>query len=135
MTSNVALRNVQYKILHNTYPTMKHLFLWRIKESPNCTACQTPETTIHAVWDCNIAQTAINNLLPIYRTAKRNQNLIISKEDFVYGLRNDGATSTIFTLLKKKLILQRERKQVVTPEEIILMIKEEMAIEKYIKPY
>ena len=36
MTKNVPLRNVQYKILHNAYPTMKHLFHWRIKNSPNC---------------------------------------------------------------------------------------------------
>ena len=132
MTGNVALRNVQYKILHNTYPTLKHLFLWRIKQSPNCTACNIPETTIHAIWDCTIAQTSINNMQQVYRTLTGIDSYIINKEEFIYGYRNDKALNTIFTLIKKRLILQREEKLILTNGDIISIIKDEMAVEKYI---
>jgi hypothetical protein len=36
--------NIQYKILHNIYPKIKHLHTWKIKKTPNCAHCLTPET-------------------------------------------------------------------------------------------
>ena len=66
MTQDIKLRNVQFKILHNIYPTMKHLHTWKIKESPNCTNCQCPETIEHAIWECNIASETVHNLSSVY---------------------------------------------------------------------
>ncbi len=81
MTKNVPLRGVQFKILHNAYPTMKHLFHWRIKASPNCTSCNVPENTIHAIWDCNIARQTIGNLQSILNTVLNNRgNLQITSK-------------------------------------------------------
>jgi hypothetical protein len=133
MTKNVPLRGVQYKILHNAYPTMKHLFHWRIKASPNCTSCNVPENTIHAIWDCNIARQTIGNLQSILNTVLNNRrNLQITKETFLYGLKSNPAISMIFTLIKRSLILQREEKNTITEESINKIILQEYNVEKYI---
>jgi len=133
MTKNVPLRGVQFKILHNAYPTMKHLFHWKIKASPNCTICNIPETTIHAIWECNIARQTIENLQRALNTVLINRNQhVITKEKFLYGIKSQPVTSMIFTLIKRSLILQREEKNIITEEIINKTILQEFNIEKYI---
>jgi hypothetical protein len=130
MTQDVKLRNVQYKILHNIYPTMKHLYTWKIKNSPNCTACQIPETISHAVWECDIAQQSINNIIELYRTIN-NKPLVLDKKSVIYGIQNKAALNTILTLVKRALILQREDKRTLTCEDITHLIKQQCNIEHY----
>jgi len=133
MTKNVPLRNVQYKILHNAYPTMKHLFHWRIKASPNCTFCNIPESTIHAIWECNIAKQTIENLQRVLNTTLINSSQCqITKERFLYGIKSQPAISMIFTLIKRSLILQREDEIIITEETINKIILQEVNVEKYI---
>ncbi len=133
MIKNVPLRGVQYKILHNAYPTMKHLFHWRIKASPNCTSCNIPETTIHAIWECNIAQQTIQNLQRTLNLMLTNHRQCqITKEKFLYGIKSQPTTSMIFTLIKRSLILQREEKNIITEETINKIILQEFNVEKYI---
>jgi len=133
MTKNVPLRGVQFKILHNAYPTMKHLFHWRIKASPNCTHCNIPETTIHAIWECNIARQTIENLQRVLNVILINRSqCLITKERFLYGIKSQHVTSMIFTLIKRSLILQREDKNVITEEIINKVILQEFNVEKYI---
>ncbi len=131
MTSNKSLKSVQYKILHNAYPTMRHLFFWRIKPNPNCAHCNVPETTEHAIWHCYIAQEAITTLRDLL---SRSQYVLqtISKEDFLYGIPNAHALNVIFTLIKRALILQRENKILLTEVFIKQLIKNEFNVEKYI---
>ncbi len=59
---DVKIRNLQFKMLHNIYPTMAHLKKWKIKDSENCDRCQIKETLSHAVFNCPIAQTATKHL-------------------------------------------------------------------------
>jgi hypothetical protein len=133
MTKNVPLRGVQYKILHNAYPTMKHLFHWRIKASPNCAFCNIPETTIHAIWECNIARQTIENLQSVLNAILINRSqCLITKEKFLYGIKSQPVTSMIFTLIKRSLILQREDKITITEEIINKIIIQEFNVEKYI---
>jgi len=133
MTKNVPLRNVQYKILHNAYPTMKHLFHWKIKPSPNCGFCNVPETTIHAIWECSIATQTIQNLQRTLNTILSNQRQSnITKDKFLYGIKSQPAISMIFTQLNRSLILQREEKNMKTEEKIRELIMKEYNVEKYI---
>ena len=133
MTKNVPLRGVQYKILHNAYPTMKHLFHWRIKASPNCTSCNIPETTVHAIWECNIASQTIENLQRTLNAVMINRShCLITKEKFLYGVKSKPVISMIFTLIKRSLILQREEKIIITEETINKIISQEYKVEKYI---
>ncbi len=139
-TSDAKLRNIQYKILHNIYPTMKHLHTWKIKETPNCTHCNIVETTKHAIYDCPIAidcWSKLNTLLSdrindltlleiIEGTVSHiNLNLLELNRYEKYGL------DTILILLKQKLILQREEKVFLNSIEIINIIKNWIKIEKY----
>jgi len=59
---DMKLRNIQYKILHNIYPTMKHLHTWKIKDTPKCCLCGVEETLKHAIFDCQIATNCWNKL-------------------------------------------------------------------------
>ena len=128
MTNNVKLRNVQFKILHNAYPTLKHLYHWRIKQSPDCALCGIPETTVHAIWECAAAQATIANLRTIKEELNINSN--ITKETFIYGDKSP-VLNTIYTLIKRKLILQREDKAIITTEQIKKLITDEINVEKY----
>ncbi len=132
MTKNVPLRNVQYKILHNADPTMKHLFLWKHKPSPNCSHCNTPESLVHAIWECEIAKQTIENLKNTLMTLKSTQTLQrIEKEDFIFGSKISSTDSMIYTLVKRRLILQREDKAIITNEQLSDMVKQEINVEKY----
>ena len=109
---------------------MKHLYTWKIKNSPNCTTCQIPETISHAVWECDIAQQSINNIIELYRTIN-NKPLVLDKKSVIYGIQNKAALNTILTLVKRALILQREDKRTLTCEDITHLIKQQCNIEHY----
>jgi len=139
-TSDAKLRNIQYKLLHNIYPTMKHLHTWKIKETPNCAHCNITETTKHAIFECPIAIDCWNKLNIILNdkinelslleiiegtVSHANINLVELNNAEKYGL------DTILILLKQKLILQREQKEFLTNIEILNVIKSWIKIEKY----
>jgi len=112
---------------------MKHLFHWRIKASPNCTLCNIPETTIHAIWECNIARQTIENLQRALNAILINRShCLITKEKFLYGIKSQPVISMIFTLIKRSLILQREDKNIITEETINKIILQEFNVEKCI---
>jgi len=132
MTKNIKIRNVQYKILHNIYPTMKILHKWNIKPSPNCTNCNREEDLVHAIWTCPIAVESIDNIKRLYNEVNRENQIDLNKEDIIYGIKNKDALNTIITLIKQRLILQRENKQIISRDEIMEIIKREIRIESYI---
>jgi hypothetical protein len=128
MTKNVQLKVVQFKILHNAYPTMSHLHKWKIKNTPNCHHCNEVETTEHALWTCPIAQSTIHNLKRLLQVP--NTNLTnISKEDFIFGKKSSHAINCIFAIVKRKLILQREEKLVLSLDALKRLIVDEIKIE------
>jgi hypothetical protein len=141
-TKEVKLINVQFKILHNIYPTMKHLHKWGIKDTSKCNACNIDETTGHAIYDCPIAKEALVKLRTKINT-DMGHNLTLSKEDVLYGIdsishpmipRKDAATiNTILIILKRKLILQRETKIMITNDELTHMINSQARLEEYIR--
>jgi hypothetical protein len=130
-TCNVKIKNVQYKILHNAYPTMSHLYNWRIKTSPNCTLCQVQESIEHAIWTCPVAQHAVNTLIDLIHNLT-HRRINISKNEFIFGIPNMHSLNVIFVLLKRTLILQREDKHFLNIDNIKKLITDEMRVEKFI---
>jgi hypothetical protein len=128
MSKNVKLRNIQYKILHNVYPTLKHLHKWRIKPSPNCSNCNVTETLTHAIWECTIAQRSMDNFRLIHDELNISNN-DLTRENMIIGIKGQNALNTIITLLKQRLILQRENKLALTVEMIKSVIRGVMRIE------
>jgi len=85
ISSIKALQNVQYKILHNVYPTKAHLFKWKIKENDLCAFCNQIETLRHAIYDCNIAKESIKNFIKVIE-GPLNTKLNLSYSDILLGL-------------------------------------------------
>jgi len=138
-TKDVKLQNIQYKILHNIYPTMKHLHTWKIKESPNCSHCNVQEDLKHAIYLCPIAMDCWDKL----KTLIGGYIQDLSYKDILIGTSagNDRmnlsksmkfALDTIIILLKQRLILQREEKRHLTIIEISNVIDNLLKIDKYI---
>jgi len=138
-TKDVKLKNIQYKILHNIYPTMKHLFTWKIKDNPNCTYCNVQENLKHAIFECPIARDCLNKLKEMIGI----QNVNISYKDILLGFgacnnHNFGMPRTklyaidmILILVKQRLILQREEKRFISVNELRNLIINWMNVEKY----
>ncbi len=136
---DVKLRSVQYRILHNIYPTMKHLYTWKIKLTPLCAVCNEEETLRHAIFDCRVARKARKSL-ETYLESKINVRLVLTYENVLFGLT---ATKTNYVVeknlqifidkvlicLKQKLILQREEKYYIEEEEIKNLVKERLLLE------
>jgi len=128
---DVKVRNLQYKMLHNIYPTMAHLKKWKIKDNENCGSCDVKETLIHAIYDCAVARVAINHL----ENEIRNRylldrvNLTLTSADMIFGISSTKsidilkkeqlrAIDIVIIELKQKLILQRENKHELTREDV-----------------
>jgi len=130
------LRNIQYKILHNIYPTMKHLYYWKIKDSPNCNACNTTETLKHAIFECPIAITAwdhFKNILNLVINCSYNDILLgFCATNNLNVLQNRiHAIDTLMVLVKQRLILQRENKVYLNYDNVFSLINERVKLEKY----
>jgi len=141
-TSIKALQNVQYKILHNIYPTQLHLYRWKIKNNDQCSYCNTTETLRHAVYDCVIARETRHNLELIINSTL-NINMKLSYNDVLVGLNNNNNIREIIQSdklvidellidLKRSLILQRENKRILTNIDIKNSILSQIKIRRAI---
>jgi len=128
-TKDVKLRNIQFKMLHNIYPTMKHLHKWGIKPTQNCAKCAVSETLEHAIYTCPVAKDAIRKF-EYFMLSKLEVSLSLSFNDVIFGTwsnlcRNMSLNSkqravidTCLILLKQMLILQREEKRDVDEQSL-----------------
>ncbi len=138
MSKSKYLQNVQYKILHNIYPTMKHLFKWQLKPSAHCGFCNVTETLKHALWDCPAASDTIARLeLMIIRHSGRNikftyQDLITgtssSELAINFNMSEKFLIDKILIIIKKTLILQRENKHSLSYEALERLIRDHFTL-------
>jgi len=141
---DVKIRNLQYKMLHNIYPTMAHLKRWKIKENENCNHCNEKETFRHAVYDCPIAKAALKHVENevFYRYENNFNRVELSLEDITVGVRSTGSfghlrreqvisLDIILILLKQRLILQRENKLMLERKDITFMFEERKRLDRY----
>jgi exonuclease III len=137
-TKEAQLLNVQYKIIHNIYPTMKHLYKWQIKSTPNC-RCGEVETLKHAVAECIFARESLINFQNVIAQVT-NINLTLNTENLIFGLSEKDITNyspyipainTCLIILKRSLILQRETKATLSEGQIKNLIMAQVAKEKY----
>ena len=90
-TKDIKVRNIQYKLLHNIYPTMSHLYKWKIKTTKLCSLCNTEETIKHAIYECPIAVSSLQIFESILGIPKLSyENVLL------------GCTSTITEVNKGK---------------------------------
>jgi hypothetical protein len=134
---DVKLKNIQYKILHNIYPTRKHLKKWKLADSENCTMCNEPETLKHAIFDCPVAAKAIfdvksllENKLQIHLTFEY-ESVLLGVNSSTVGLpvRVGSIVDTCLILVKQKLILQRDDKPFLSNEVVEHLVTERARLE------
>jgi len=142
---DVKLRNLNYKMHHNIYPTMQHLFKWKIKDSEDCSLCKCKETLKHATYDCPVAMNAVITLTEVIKTRYGLQSEVnLSYENILFGLSSTAtnvglrvkqkiAIDHVIILLKQRLILQRENKLPIDANEIVGIFEERKNMDKYIK--
>jgi hypothetical protein len=112
-TKEVSLQNVQFKMLHNIYPTAEHLHKWKLAESPNCAKCGEKETLLHVIYTCEVAKQTLINLTQIIE--KYGKHIITLRDtDLITGIQGKipirEAINCILILIKRKLVLQRTEK-------------------------
>jgi len=141
---DVKIRNLNYKMLHNIYPTMHHLFKWKIKETENCSICNCKETLKHATYDCRIATETISSLCSVVKNRYRiNSNVTLNYENILFGVsstrntlylraKEKVAIDVVITLIKQRLILQRENKVEISIDDVNSIFEERKNIERYI---
>ncbi len=151
MTKDVKVRNVQFKILHNIYPTMWHLHKWGIKQTQNCTKCDISETIEHAIFDCSVAKDAIKKF-EHFMSNKMGISLSLSLNDVLLGtmadIHNNFNLNTeqkvvidvCLVLIKQMLILQREEKTNIDEQKLCKCLvdyakREAYNYKKYKKSY
>ncbi len=141
-TKEVKLKNVQFKILHNIYPTQKHLFKWKLSDSPYCHHCKNEVETInHAIYQCPIARKTIQNLEKIIQE-ELGLNINLSNTDVLFGIgkntlynidyKKRSYLNTLLIIIKRKLILQRVKKEILSVSEIKNIAEYQSRLEKYI---
>jgi len=141
---DVKLRNVQYKILHNIYPTMQHLYKWGIKQTQNCSTCEETETLEHAIFMCPVAKDAIKKLED-FMSSRLNSTVNLSFNDVLLGTMANRTGHTDLNveqkavidiglvLLKQALILQRENKMIIEYRQLCNIIVDYAKREVYNK--
>ena len=119
---------------------MYHLHKWQIKDSNLCSECDVVETTIHAIYECPIAKETMENLNKCLRNIT-DIEIKISDFDCLFGVEGNefrglgeelsNVINTILIIIKRKLILQRESKFILTEEMINKIILDQKSLEKY----
>ena len=135
-------------MLHNIYPTMKHLFKWKIKETDKCDHCGEIETLKHAVFECSIAKDAFKKLGLIVTEmylGGQDDSANLNMVNILFGICCGNNFNNLFTfnqrksidkfiiLTKQRLILQRENKIFLEYDVIKGMIQDYINIENYNK--
>ncbi len=115
---------------------MKHLYIWKIKESPNCNECNTPETLKHAIFECPIATAAwghFKNILNIVSYHTYNDILLGYNSTKSLNITQNRiyAIDTLMVLVKQRLILQRENKTYLTYDDMCGLINDRTKLEKF----
>ncbi len=145
MLKDVKLCNIQFKLLHNIYPTMSHLFKWKLKDTDKCALCNVVQTVYHAIYDCPTARECIRHIEQIINR-RLSTNIKLRYDQVLLGTMSTidyenqlikvtkgtkVGIDTFLILYKQLIILQRENKRFVTIEELENVLNERINLDLY----
>jgi hypothetical protein len=128
--SNVKLRNIFYRLIHNDFFTRSKMFKFKMTDSAECERCGAEETTKHLLWECSFSQLAWKN----FNTILKEKNLEVDKIVSYEKIFDFGGTACS-TLIKLKIInefIQIERPKQLSKSKIYTLINQLLITEKYI---
>ncbi len=133
------LQDIQFKILHDIYPTLSNLRRWKIKSNDMCVICRQQDDLRHSLFDCSITQLSILNLLKVFdsynvKLTNLTYNEILfgtrSVWDTFHQLRQAStAIDNILVIIKSRLISMRENKRVISETEIFKIINDQIKLD------
>jgi exonuclease III len=137
VTKETKLQDVQFKILHNIYPTLRHLYKYKIKDNDKCPSCLVTDDLKHTIFDCSIVKQTWQNFVTILNTTYKINIPDLTYETILFGFKKQTtdsykALSTILIIIKRKVILQRENKVSLTRDDINNIIRSQIRLEKRI---
>ena len=139
ITKDVRLQNIQYKLLHNIYPTMNHLYKWKIKDNPLCKTCNKTDDLYHTIFECPFAKQTLDNFSNILKE-RLALSINITYEDlllsYTANLQNKIINKNqkiiidkMLIIIKRALILQRDDKRIINKQEMDDLIMYQYQIE------
>jgi hypothetical protein len=121
------------------------LHKWKLNHTDKCGICQNVETVKHAIYDCTIAKDAIAKSETFFKNIfKLNTDFALTYENVLLGTLSSNvnvqlhnATKVIIdkllVLLKQKLILQRNNKELLSYSELANLFQSRLRLEKCIR--
>jgi hypothetical protein len=111
---NSTVINVwHYRYMYKNIYTKQNLHRFGIIDNPNCPNCDIVEDSNHLLWECpNVIQSWENFSRVVSEIDITMQNLVLSKEQIIYGFKN-GVTSKVHNCILGKIkqsIMQPGRK-------------------------
>ena len=140
ITKDVKLQNVQYKLVHNVYPTMYHLHKWKIRENPRCANCMAIDDLKHSIYECSFAKQTLANFKEVIKE-KLGLVINLTYTDVLLGLSTNRSLDNynvfqkktvdkLLIIIKRSIILQREIKRVINKQELIDLISYQYHVEE-----
>jgi hypothetical protein len=128
--SNVKLRNIFYRLIHNDFFTRSKMFKFKMTDSAECERCGAEETAKHLLWECSFSQLAWKNVNTILEEKNLGLDKIVSYEKIF-----DFGGTACATLIKLRIInefIQIERPKHLAKSKICTLINQLIITEKYI---
>ena len=117
VTSDVRLRNLQYRIIHRIIPTKQYLFYRRIVDDKDCKQCQlnVTDTTEHMLYYCPVAKRAWRMLEQVIREIENQQisfDLVSALFGQIHNLYVDATVLNLLGIYTKQFIYNLARKEI-----------------------
>jgi hypothetical protein len=109
--SNVKLRNIFYRLIHNDFFTRSKMFKLKMTDSAECERCGAEETVKYLLWECSFSQLAWKNFHTILEEKNFELDNIVSYETIF-----DFGGTACSTLIKLKII--NEFIQIESPKQL-----------------
>ncbi len=137
ITRETKLQDIQYKLLHNIYPTISHLKKWNIRESDICERCKVEDNLRHNIFECYYSKATWSNFSYILKTEYNISLPHLTYEDILIGLSRkkadidtkNNALDNLILRIKREIILQRENKYVLQRNYISKLVTNELLLE------
>jgi hypothetical protein len=140
MTKEVKHQEVQFKILHNIYPSNALLYKWRLKETDKCEHCNEKDDLKHSIFECTIAKESLENFVISINDKLKIRLNNISYQKLLFGnstyerlnIEEYQLVDTLLVIIKHRLLTQRDCKYVLNVRCISKIIDEQHRLEKKI---
>ena len=123
-TSEPKLILLQWKLLHNIYPTNRYLNVIGVENDKNCINCNVEDTINHFFYECNLVK-HLWALVQHELSAKLEKQIVINKRDVILGyLEDDWKIINIYCIVAKHAI-NVYKKSIETQEALLTIYDRE----------